>query len=254
MQKVTYEVKLDSFEGPLDLLLYLIRKDKIDIYDIPIARITDQFLEYVDLMKQLDLNIAGDFIEMASTLIRIKVQMLLPSRQDEDGVVEDPRDELVHQLIEYQKMREAATHLAGRESVQTQQFQRSPTNLPEPEEPEQMWEATLFDLLTSFLQVKEQLTREEKPHLVAKREINVEEKIEVIITALQFQKRILFFDLFLSAEDRLAIIVNFMAVLELLRQQRIRVRQNKMFGDIWIYPTPNVSQPVPASETAVVTS
>ncbi len=254
MPKAAYEIKLPAFEGPLDLLLYLIQKDKVDIYDIPIARITDEFLKYLELMTELDLNVASEFIDMASTLLRIKVQMLLPSRQSEEGAIEDPRDELVHQLIEYQKMREAALHLSSREESKSRQYGRSPGLLPEPVEPEQTWEASLFDLFSSFLEIKDRLQQTEKHHLVEKKEVTIEEKMAMIMTALEFQKRFLFFDLFKLQESRISIIVTFMAVLELLRLRQIRVRQHTLFSDIWIYlasSEPHPEEQITASEEQI---
>lgn len=243
MNKTKYEVKLDIFEGPLDLLLFLIRKDKLDIYDIPIAHITDQFLKYLDLMKDLDLNVAADFIEMAAILMRIKVQMLLPTHETEDGVIEDPRDELVRQLVDYQRMKEAAVQLSNREGVQNQKYSRPDGLIPETEtkDEEIQVEASLFDLFTAFIKIRGQFDREAGFHYVEKKEISIEDKMEFIIATLQFQKQMLFFDLFVPLETRISIVVTFMALLELLRLRQIRVRQKQLFGDIWIFPAYNNS-------------
>lgn len=235
--KKNYEVNLDIFKGPLDLLLFLIRKDKLDIYDIPIAHITDQFFAHLQLMQDLDLNIAADFIEMAAILMRIKVQLLLPSHQNEEGVTEDPRDELIQQLIEYQKMKEAAEQLSQREVVHSQKFPRPQGLIPEKEvcADDAMWEASLFDLFNAFIQVSKQLELRSGEHYVEKKEVTIEEKMAIIINSLRHQNRLLFFDLFIAAENKVSIVVTFMALLELLRLRQISVRQTRMFGDIWIY-------------------
>lgn len=155
---MTYKVKLDVFEGPLDLLLYLIQKEEVDIYDIPISKITDQYLEYLELMQLLDLNIAGEFLVMAATLMHIKSKLLLPPDETEeiDRQEEDPRAELVKRLLEYKKFKEAASELSERESTQKHFFARvgsgvKTDELPPPED--KFFEASLFDLITAFTKV-----------------------------------------------------------------------------------------------------
>ncbi|OQY27424.1 MAG: hypothetical protein B6244_10655 [Candidatus Cloacimonetes bacterium 4572_55] len=244
-KNIGYEIKIDVFEGPMELLLFLIRKDRLDIYDIPIAYISDQFQQYIEKIKKLDLSIAGDFVDMASVLMRIKARMLLPSLQRENGVAEDPRDNLVRQLIEYQKMRGAAAHLSKQENMQQQVYGRSPSLLPEipeilesspiPEEIESS-DLSIFDLISSYLGIKERLEYKEKPHIVQKKEITVEEKMDVILYQLGYRDRILFFDLLSDDDDRLSMTVTFIALLELLRLRQITVRQSRIFGEIWIYP------------------
>src|SRR3989338_1249361 len=181
---MTYKVKLDVFEGPLDLLLYLIKKEEIDIYDIPIAKITDEYLEYLELMKLLDLNIAGEFLVMAATLIHIKSKMLLPPDhlEGEEKEEEDPRAELVRRLIEYKKFKEAAQELSHMESHQKHYFARvagQPIKFEDTAREDEFFEATLFDLITAFTKVLKDIPKEVF-HQVVRDEFTVSEKIHDI--------------------------------------------------------------------------
>jgi segregation and condensation protein A len=234
---MTYSVKLEVFEGPLDLLLYLIKKEEIDIYDIPIARITDQYLEYLELMQLLDLTIAGEFLVMAATLIHIKSKMLLPPDQAEAEQEEaDPRAELVKRLLEYKKFKEAASTLGQMESQQKHYFPRVGTGLKIDDLPaseEEFVEASLFDLITAFTKVLKDIPRETF-HKIVKDEFTVSEKIHDIVHLLCDRKTVFFTELFRAARNKTEVIATFLAILELIKIREISVRQVAPFGDIEI--------------------
>lgn len=234
---MTYKVKLEVFEGPLDLLLYLIKKEEIDIYDIPIARITDQYLEYLELMQLLDLTIAGEFLVMAATLIHIKSKMLLPADPtQEEQEEEDPRAELVKRLLEYKKFKEAATELAHKESHQKHFFSRVGPGIDMdalPASEEEFVEASLFDLITAFTKVLKNIPKEAF-HKVIKDEFTVSEKIHDILHMLCDRKALLFTELFKAARNKFEVITIFLAILELIKIREIQVRQIAPFGEIEI--------------------
>lgn len=231
-----YTFKLDNFEGPLDLLLFLIRENEIDIYDIPIATITKQYLDYIDLMQMLDLEIAGEYLVMAATLMRIKSKMLLPREELEDeDEGDDPRQELVRQLLEYQQYRELATTLLEREQSQRSVFLRSSPSMEEAEEPEEPFQTvTLFDLLRAF---REAMQRQTEPSFypIERPVVSVEERIGEISARLKQEGKILFQDLLTADFSRAALVVTFIAILEMIRSRMIVVRQTRLFGDIWMY-------------------
>ncbi len=232
-----YTVRLNVFEGPLDLLLHLIKKNELSITDIPIALITDQYLEYLKLMKVLNLDIAGDYLLMASTLLHIKSKMLLPSPpEDEEEEGEDPRAELVRRLLEYQKYKEAAVELEKRPLLDRDVFVRAiPVETSEGEEAERI-EVSLFDLLEAFRQVLER-AQSKTFHDVTLERITVEEKIEEILSLLQKENRTIAFHLLFPAEaPRRALVVTFLAVLELVKMNRIRLFQLAPFETIRISP------------------
>jgi len=233
---MSYKVKLDVFEGPLDLLLYLIQKEEVDIYDIPISKITDQYLEYLELMQLLDLNIAGEFIVMAATLMHIKSKMLLPPDQtEEEKVEEDPRAELVRRLIEYKKFKEAASQLSAMESQHKHFFARVGTGVKPEELPkeEEYFEASLFDLITAFTKVLKDIPKDVF-YKVVKDEFTVSEKIHDILHMLVDRKSLFFTDLFKAAKHKFEIITIFLAVLELIKIKEIVVVQSSTFAEIEI--------------------
>lgn len=233
---MSYKVKLDVFEGPLDLLLYLIKKEEVDIYDIPIAKITDQYLEYLEFMKLLDLNIAGEFLVMAATLMHIKSKMLLPPDQVEaEAEEDDPRTELVRRLLEYRKFKEAASELSQMESTQKHFFARVGLSVEEEAKlkRDEFFEATLFDLITAFTKVLKDIPKEIF-HEVIKDEFTVSEKIHDIVHMLVDKPTIFFMDLFKAAKNRIEVITTFLAVLELIRLKEIIIRQHSPFEDIEI--------------------
>jgi segregation and condensation protein A len=230
----SYSVKLDIFEGPLDLLLFLIKRDKIDIYDIPIAHITRQYLEYIDLMKDLNLEVAGEFIVMAATLMRIKVKMLLPKTQGEEEE-EDPREELVSALLEYRKFKEASQILREKETEQSRWFPRSDFSLVEklPED-EILVEATLHDLIFAFKRIIDSQSQEIF-HTIDYPKVTIEERIDYILSFLGQKDGVVFTELFSDTPIKLVMVVTFVAILELIRLQKIYIRQTKHFSDIWVF-------------------
>jgi len=234
---MAYRVKLQNFEGPLDLLLFLIKKNEVDIYDIPIAEITSQYLEYVEIIKLLDLESAGEFILLAATLIRIKAKMLLPRPQiDEEEEIIDPRLELVSRLLEYKKFKELAFKLSDLEAEKSKVFTRGYYHELDHEsegEIELDEDVTLFSLLRAFKQVVDRIP-EETFHHIEDIQISLEEQIEYILNRLVDGKPITFFDLVSHIRDRLIIVVTFIALLELIKQGELVARQSKSFGEIWI--------------------
>ena len=195
---MSYKIKLEIFEGPLDLLLYLIKKEEVDIYDIPIAKITDQYLEYLEMMKLLDLDIAGEFIVMAATLMQIKSKMLLPPDEtpQEELLEEDPRSELVKRLLEYKKFKEAADALAEKETLASRMYSRkSEEKEPVEVEDSPFFEASIFDLLTAFSKILKEVPKESFYKLV-KDEFTVSEKIHDIFHMLVNEPKVYFSKLF----------------------------------------------------------
>jgi segregation and condensation protein A len=234
---MTYKVKLELFEGPLDLLLYLIKKEEIDLCDIPIAKITDQYLEYLELMKLLDLDIAGEFLVMAATLIHIKSKMLLPPDETEGAEQEeaDPRAELVKRLLEYKKFKEAASELSHMETHQKNFFSRVGPGFEIPDAPanDDFFEATLFDLITAFTKVLKDIPKDVF-HRVIKDEFTVSEKIHDIIHMLVEKKKLIFTELFRAARSKFEVITIFLALLELIKIREVVVMQHIPFGEIEI--------------------
>jgi segregation and condensation protein A len=230
----SYSVKLDVFEGPLDLLLFLIKRDKIDIYDIPIAHITKQYLEYIELMRDLNLEVAGEFIVMAATLIRIKAKMLLPKTLDE-AEEEDPREQLVVALLEYRKFKEAAQILREKETEEATCFPRKDFSFIEklPED-EVLIEASLHDLVLAFRRILETQPKETF-HTVNYPKVSIEERIAYVLSRLTEKDGVVFSELFLDTPIKLVMVVTFIAILELIRLQRIYIRQTRHFSDIWVY-------------------
>lgn len=243
---MTYRLSLDVFEGPFDLLLYLIKKNEIDIYDIPIASILEEFLGYVEMIKELDLDIAGEFILMGATLMHIKSRMLLPkeSLALEEGAETDPRADLVRQLLEYKRYKEVAQKLESREEVQREVFWRqvgkpeendkTATEDKQEEEPtHEFQEVNLFDLLTAFRQVlayaKPELIRE-----IDREEFKTSQKINEILDLLEETPTLPFTDYMRRQPSRIAMVTVFLAILELARLKAIRITQEKIFDRIVI--------------------
>ena len=229
-----YKVKLDIFEGPLDLLLYLIKKDEIDIYDIPIERITRQYLEYLDAFKILDLDVAGDFVVMAANLIYIKSRNLLPKDQqppDEAVEEDDPRWELVRQLIEYKKFKDAAAHLQRRELDREGLFTRMAAQADSaPERP--LGEVSIFDLINAFSSALKRLNKPEDLREIFEENFTVSDKIDLIMKMTAAGVALRFSELFATAASRTEVVVTFLALLELVRLKQIRARQSEEFGQI----------------------
>jgi segregation and condensation protein A len=235
-----YKVQLEVFEGPLDLLLYLIKRDEVDIYDIPIEQITNQYVQYLDLMTMLDLNIAGEFIVMAATLMMIKSRMLLPvdDRIDfEDEEEDDPRWDLVRQLVEYKKFKSAASHLEDLETMRQNVFGSGAVDDPidvEIDEPTlTLGDVSIFDLLSAFNQVLERAAEREGTELFAE-EFSVEDKITAILEVAQGETKVTFISLFEESASRHEIATIFIALLELIRLRQIKVTQRRALGEIYI--------------------
>lgn len=228
-----YQVDLAVFHGPLDLLLYLIKKEEVDIYEIPIAKITKQYLKYVEMMTSLDLEIAGEFILMAATLIRIKTRLLLPrdsASEDED----DPREELIMALIEYKKYKEAGDILRDKALLEeTNYVPVSPiTKIDGKVELQQV--TTLFDLVSVFQEVMT-AKKEETFHSVENEEISIEERIAYVMTALQIKEFATFQELFSDYPKKIVAVVTFIALLELTRSKRITIFQSIPFSEVRVY-------------------
>lgn len=245
LQPDDYKVNLEVFEGPLDLLLYLIRKDEVDIYDIPIARIAAEYTEYIRLMKMLDLNMAGEFLVMASTLSYIKSRMLLPAdtRGDETGEAgreeeKDPRWELVRQLLDYKRFKEAANGLLELERRQQNMFGASGAPLvsaDDQKEERKLSEIGIFDLIKAFHEVLERAVVEPIGE-IEPAQWRVSDKIDTILGLTAHRKSIGFTELFTKESPRGEIIVTFLALLELLRLRQVMVVQDGAFTEIQIRP------------------
>jgi len=224
-----YEVHLDNFEGPLDLLLYLIKRDDLDIYDIPIAKITEEYLSTLELMRELNLEVAGEFLVLAATLMQIKARALLPSPPEEEGGP-DPRSELVERLIEYQKFKAAAQSLAERAQAYKDVFYRG---APIFQDEEKTLDLSLFDLLTA---VREALARAQAATGVVQGEpFPIEEKMEKILFLLEARTYITLRELFADERLRPGILACLLALLELIRQGKVVARQQQLFGPIRIF-------------------
>lgn len=230
---------LDTFQGPLEVLLYLIKAQEIDIFDIPIARITDQYLKFIDLMDVSRLEVVGDYLVMAATLIQIKSKMLIPAEIDEDDEEideEDPRLELVEKLIAYRKYRDVAARLAGLESERLNSFTRNvkPEIGPVEDEEEEYIDVSLFDLTQAFKGVIRFLHQGQE-HEIETEIYSVDEQIERIQTILDMQNSIAWTDLFRMCKTRVELICAFLAILELCRMEVISAHQHATFGDIRIF-------------------
>lgn len=238
-------IKVPVFEGPFDLLLHLIRENKVDIYDIPISLITSQYLEYLEMMKELNLEIAGEFLVMAATLIHIKSRMLLPPDEEASPEEqEDPRRALVQRLLEYQRYKEAAGDLRTRENEWLKVFRRES---PFGEEDEEIYLAdlSLFDLLGAF----KKILQKAPPEVVSitKETLTVKDRMSTIMEIIEDREAIRFEDLFGEGITRMHLILTFVALLELMRLGLLRAYQEKHFGNIWVInpakrsSTPSVS-------------
>lgn len=231
-----YKVRLDIFEGPLDLLIYLIQKNELDIHDIPIGFITEQYLAYIEMMETLNLDIAGEFLVYASMLMRIKSKMLLPKDEQAGGEVlaeEDPRDELVRKLIEYMRFKDAAQQLRGLEEIRSASFMRFPgepdfdlTDTP-------FLDVPLFDLISAFNRVLKEMPQEVF-HQVIRDEFTVAEKVHEILRQVSVVDTLRFASLFGKARNKMEAITIFLALLELIRLKEICIAQDESFGDIEI--------------------
>jgi len=236
---VNYKIRLDMFEGPLDLLLYLVKKDHLNIYDIPIAKVTQQYLEYINLMQLLDLNVVGEFLVMAATLMQIKSKMLLPAEELAQQEEEDPRAELVKRLLEYEKFKQIAENLKQREISQQEVFKRPKTEITVSGEDsvkssDKYFEASIFDLINAFSQALKDIPREVF-YEVIKDQYTVEQKVHDILHLLLVETEIKLSALFAKTKSKLEIIAIFLAILELAKMKEIVARQDAEFEDIIIF-------------------
>ena len=235
--EVDYKVKLEVFEGPLDLLLYLIKQDEVDIYEISIERITRQYLEYLQAFKELNIELAGEFIVMAANLIYLKSRSLLPVDQQplaEDAEEDDPRWDLIRQLIEYKKFKEAAAQLHQRELEQERIFAREGGLSLALQEPLSLGEVGIFQLINAFqVLIKRVEARQEVQEIFSER-FSVSEKIDTILQRVAAGAPIRFSDLFGAVASRVEVVVTFLALLELIRLKQVRAIQKNLFEEIEI--------------------
>jgi len=237
-----YKVKLEVFEGPLDLLLFLIKRDEVDIYDISIERIARQYLEYLQAFKELNIEVAGEFMVMAANLIYMKSRSLLPVDQqppDEETEEDDPRWELIRQLIEYKKFKEAAADLHVREIEQQQRFVRSPNGGPELAlAPIRLGEVGIFQLINAFQNVIRRVEAREDLREIFEDQFTVSDKIELILRRIANGGQLRFSELFEGVTSRVEVVVTFLALLELIRLKQLRAVQSDPLGEIEITGAP----------------
>ena len=238
-----YKIKLPNFEGPFDLLLYFIKRDELNIYDIPITEITEEFLKYIRLMQYFDLELAGEFILMAATLMYIKAQLLLPvTKDDNEEEIEDPRTNLVQRLLEYKKYKEAAIELREMSEDQKYIYYRKmfEGDISVVENITTYKNATLFDLLNALKKAVERSSKVEFKHEVEILNISIDEKSELILALLSKRKRINFVDA-IAGNTKMHIVVTFLAILELIRSNQIIVFQEDNFDDFLIIEPQNLN-------------
>lgn len=241
MDTTKYQIQLENFQGPLDLLLHLIEKNEVDIYDIPIAQITDQYLDYINEAKNFDLDVASEFLVMAATLLAIKAKMLLPKppKVDNEDLEEDPREELVARLIEYRQYKQVAYYLREKEQEMSTVFVRDIDESKiikdfEPVNP--VSNVSLQDLWKHFKAILDRASELVPVYELEKEEIAITQCMAWILDGLNNQPQGLSFKgLFTGRITRIRLIMTFLALLELIKQNKIRCRQNKIFGDIQIY-------------------
>jgi len=239
--KQEYEVKLDLFEGPLDLLLYLVSKDEVDILQISVARIAEQYMEYLDLMRELNIDIAAEYLYMASTLIRLKARELLPPAEgevieQEEGIYN--KQQLIDQLLEYKKYKEAAFSLRHFEAEQIGCFSRGTAdqNFTGPAQDNACFIGTItvFDLLTAFKRILERTVDEKNYHVVNADNVKIDDRIEHVLAAIDTDGEIRFEELFADDTRKIVLVVTFMAILELIKMAQIFFRQEEQFGPIFV--------------------
>ena len=251
-----YKVKFEVFEGPLDLLLYLIKKEEVDIYEVNLTRLATQFIEYIDTMRMLDLEVAGEFLVMAATLMYIKSRELLPVDQqaqvegEDEG--EDPRWELIRQLVEYKKFKDAAAQLQVLEARQEDVFPRTPGKLEFEAETTTRPEASIFDLVNAVNVVLKRLGQREDQRDICEDKWTVSEKIELLMRVLGERPAMRFSELFEGVTSRSEVVVTFLALLELIRLKQLVAVQREPFGEIEVCQaaaTPSPAAPTTGADT-----
>lgn len=229
-----YKIQLEVFEGPLDLLLYLIKRDELDIYDIPIERITNQYMQYLEMMQMLDLNIAGEFLVMAATLMMIKSRLLLPveDRPELEPEEDDPRWDLVRQLVEYKKFKDAADHLEELALYQEDIFVREGDHVALGPEPEvALQDVSIFDLIAAFNEALKKAPKEDLAEIFSD-QFTVSQKVDFLTQLLRKEKRARLSDIFSGMWHRYEMVCTFLAILELIRLKQLRASQSGPFGEI----------------------
>ncbi|MEX1063059.1 MAG: segregation/condensation protein A [Balneolaceae bacterium] len=234
-----YRVHLKNFEGPLDLLLFFIKRDELDIYDIPISHITREFLEYIHLMEELDLDVASEFILMASMLMSIKARMMLPGDESDDEELDetDPRYELVQKLLEYKRFKEMAEKMAVIDEEARQVYYRGFYDEDEVEKKasgEALKDVTLFELMAAFQKVLADIKRDQTFHRVEKASHTIEDQAEFVLRSLQDNGKLSFVDLCKKLTGRIAVVVTFLAILEMLKEQQINLFMEDDPSDFYI--------------------
>src|SRR5437773_11713689 len=247
-----YKVQFEVFEGPLDLLLYLVKKEEVDIYQVNLTKLATQFIEYIELMRELDLEVAGEFLVMASTLMYIKSRELLPLDQqvlaEGEEEAEDPRWDLIRQLVEYKKFKDAAAQLHQREAEQEKIFPRLPGKLEfEPSGPPPRPEVSLFDLINAVSNVLKRFQQREGARDIFEDKWTVSEKIELLGRTIAERPALKFSELFEQTTSRSEVVVTFLALLELIRLKQVVVSQPAPFSEIEIRRAPSVVSAVPTS-------
>ena len=242
MESADYKVSLEIFEGPLDLLLYLIKKDEVDIYDISLERVTTQYLDYIETFKLLNIDLASEFISMAANLMYIKSRTLLPKREqppEEDAEEDDPRWELIRQLIEYKKFKDAAGFLHRREIEQEQIFAHTPLNDKKPadEDPLPLAEASIFDLIRAFQNVLKRFDEARDFGDIVDDRHTVSDKIDYLMSEIKPGQSIKLQSVFSKASSKVEVIVIFLALLELMKMNQFKARQTGLLGEINIERT-----------------
>jgi segregation and condensation protein A len=227
-----YRVDLDVFRGPLDLLLYLVKRDEVDIRDIPIARVAEQFKEYLGVLQFIDVELAGDFLVMAATLMEIKSHLVLPRTEESAEAEDDPRQELVRQLLQYKKFKEAAALLEARAEEHSQRLSRQPPPLPATGAPA-VRPVELWDLVSAFGRLMRE-TMALAPQSIVVDQTPLYVYIEMIVTRLQRERRVRLSDLFTPPYTRGRLLGLFLAVLELTKGRTVAPEQDEPFGDIWL--------------------
>ncbi len=244
---MNFRVELDVFRGPLDLLLYLVRKHEVEIVDIPIAPITEQFLDHLDVLKELDVNAVGDFLDMASTLVEIKSRSVLPRNDEIEDELADPRQELVKRLLEYKKFKDAASMLDERSREWQQRFTRQSSDQPDPVKrdlaAEELQEVELWDLVSAFGRIMRE-TKVTRQSNIVYDDTPIHVYMGQINDRLIREGRVAFRSLFQVGMHKSALIGMFLAVLELVRHHQVRTDQNHLFGEIWVMPGPTVHQKI----------
>jgi segregation and condensation protein A len=234
---MNYNIKLDVFEGPLDLLLFFIKRDEIDIYDIPIAYVTREFLDYIHMAHQMNIHLAGEFLEMASILIRIKSKMLLPDKKDQEEI-EDPRTDLVNMLVEYRKYKEISKRFERREKENSGHYPVNIDNHSKREYDPDLFlsDVTLFELSSLFKNLLKNIP-EPKYYEVEKIDVSIQEQRIYIMNQLEGKSRLGFRELVQELNNKLEVIVTFLAILEMVKLDKIKLTQSDVFKEIYLTKT-----------------